>query len=305
MRLLAGATLGPYEVVAPLGAGGMGEVYRSRDVRLGRQVALKVLLTDCAQMLARLRREARLLARLEHPAIVRVYDLDVHAGRLYLAMEYATGGSLATARLEPVPLVRTLRGVVDALAHAHAHGIVHRDVKPENVLLLGARPARGRLPAVLADFGLAAGPGEGSAALRRPIVGTPLTMSPEQVAGGPLGPASDVFSLGVTLYRGLTGRWPFPGRTVVEVLGAVRHRPPAPMAGERRVPRRVEAIVERSLAKDPALRFASMDELGRELDRFLAGRSLFPAAFVPLVRLLGRRGARRAPGPAIHPEDLT
>ena len=288
-----------YEQRRVIGSGGMGTVLLARDRNLDRLVALKVLLTDCGQLLGRLRSEARLLARLEHPAIVRVHDLDVHDGRLYLAMEYARGGSLATARFEPVPLVRAARGVVDALAHAHDHGVVHRDVKPENVLLLGTagETRNGRGPAVLADFGLALGADEGSSALRRPIAGTPVTMAPEQIAGEPVGPASDVFSLGVTLYRALTGRWPFPGRTVHDVFDAVRHRAPDPLRGDRPVPRRLEAIVLKALAKDPAERFASMGQLGRALDRFLTGR--------PLFRLLPGRGPRPdvVRGPHIHPGD--
>ena len=292
-----------YEPRRVIGSGGMGTVLLARDRNLDRLVAIKVLLTDCHVLLARLRREARLLARLEHPSIVRVHDLDVHAGRLYLAMEYAPGGSLATSRAGLVEFVRTVRGVIDALAHAHARGIVHRDVKPENVLLLGPGRADGRGPAVLADFGLALGPDEGSLALRRPIVGTPVTMSPEQIAGDPVGPASDVFSTGVTLYRASTGRWPFPGRTALDVLEAIRERDPEPMrTSGSPVPRRLESIVLRALAKDPADRFPSMAELGRALDGFLLARTLFALPFGGLLR----RGSPRLPaGPTIHPEILS
>jgi serine/threonine-protein kinase len=294
-----------YERRRIIGTGGLGSVMLARDLNLDRLVAIKVLLTDCEQFLTRLRAEARLLARLEHPAIVRVHDLDVHQRRLFLAMEYAPGGNLALARLAPVPLVRTLRGIVDALQHAHAHGIVHRDVKPENVLLLDSPGGahRGRVPAVLADFGLAAGSGEGTSALRRPIVGTPLTMSPEQTAGEPVGPASDVFSLGVTFYRMLSGRWPFPGRTVLDVFDAICHQEPAPLsaggkAGSERIPRRLEAAVLKAIAKDPVDRFASMAEFGRALDRYLLGRSLFHLPFKPFSRRRGRSGSS---GSRIHP----
>ena len=277
-----------YQLRGVIGVGGMGTVWLARDRNLDRLVALKVLRTDCGKLLGRLRHEARLLARLEHPAIVRVYELDVHDRRLYLAMEYAPGGSLATARCAAVPLLRTLRGVIDGLQHAHSNGVVHRDVKPENVLLSGARGGeRQRAPAVLADFGLALGPGEGNDVLRRPIVGTPLTMSPEQVAGTPIGPASDVFSLGVTLYRVLSGRWPFPGRSVVEVFRAIRERAPVPLrcCGDRQVSRRLEAIVHKCLAKEPGERFASMAELGRAVDRVLRARSWWTLPFA------GRRPA--------------
>ena len=287
-----------------LGTGGMGTVMLARDRHLDRLVAIKILLTDCHQLLERLQQEARLLWRLEHPSIVRVYDLDVHERRLYLSMEYAAGGNLALARLEPEPLVRTVRGVVDALRHAHAHGIVHRDVKPENILLLdpAGRTSRGRTSAVLADFGLAAGPGEGDASLRRPIVGTPLTMSPEQVAGEPAGPTSDIFSLGVTLYRMLSGRWPFMGRNVQDVFDAIQTREPVRLRAamsdpSRKLSRRLESIVMKAIAKDPVDRFESMAELGRALDRFLLARSLFR---IPFTR--GQRSPRTS-RLRIHPEN--
>jgi len=285
-----------YEAVRVIGTGSMGTVRLARDRQLDRLVAIKTLDTDCGELLARLRREAWLLARLEHPSIVRVSELARHEGRLYLAMEYLAGGNLALARLAPEPLVRTLRGVVDALAHAHDRGVIHRDVKPENLLLTRAGGA-GR--AVLCDFGLAMGPGEGSPALRRPIVGTPLTMSPEQVDGAPLGPTSDVFSFGVTLYRLATGSWPFRGRTVFDVFDAIRRDEALPArALAPAVPRRLDAIVRKSLAKDPSARFASMHELGESLDRFLLARSLF--ALSPFRR---RRPEARAATDRIHPED--
>ena len=290
-----------YEVRRVLGTGGMGTVLLARDRNLGRLVALKVLLTQCSDYLERLRSEARLLARLEHPAIVRVHDLDVHDGRLFLAMEYVPGGSLALARLEPEPLVRSVRGIVEALAHAHRQGVVHRDIKPENILLFGekSRVASGRSPAQLSDFGLALGPKEGSEALRRAIVGTPLTMSPEQVRGEAPGPATDQFSFGTTLYRKLTGRWPFPGRSVDDVFDAIQERDPEPLNG---TPRRLGGIVLRTLEKDPADRFGSMEELGRALDRFLLSRSLFSFARNPFRRSSDSAEPRR---PRIHPEDLS
>ena len=297
-----------YEARRVIGTGAMGTVLLARDKSLGRLVAIKVLRTDCSDFLARLKREARLLARLDHPAIVRVHDLDVHRGRLYLAMEYAPGGNLALARLAPERLVRTIRGVVDALAHAHEQGIVHRDVKPENVLLTSrnGREAGARAPAMLSDFGLAAGPREGSPTLRRPIVGTPLTMSPEQANGEAVCPASDAFSLGVTLYRQLTGRWPFRGRNVVDVLEAIRTQPTPPMgvaqATGAPVPRPLERIVQRALAKDPRDRFESMEELGRALDRFLRPPSFFALSGWLRHRRVAPAAAPHANRPRIHPE---
>ena len=213
-------------------------------------------------------------------------------------MEYVDGGTLALARLDPRALVRTIRGVVDALGHAHESGIVHRDVKPANVLL----DRRGR--AVLTDFGLALGPDEGSGlgVSGRPIVGTPLAMSPEQVAGEETTHASDVFSLGTTLYRQLTGEWPFRGRTVSDVMHAIRSRDPAcPTTVRPEVPRALADVVLRCLAKRPDQRYGSMAELGSELDAFLDRRSVFARA-AELFR--GRRRARPS-GPRIHPEELS
>jgi len=296
-----------YRLLRLLGAGGLGVVYLARDRHLARLVALKFLSERCDHFLARFRREARWLARLAHPAVVPVYEMDELDGRAYLAMEYLDGGSLALARLAPRALVRTLRPVVDALAHAHAHGVVHRDVKPENVLL----DRRGR--AYLSDFGLALDPDEGCG--RRaglPIVGTPLTMSPEQARGERVDGRSDAFSLGVTLYRQLTGAWPFRGRTVADVLHALQHDPPAPpRALAPDVPRALERIVLRCLEKDPARRFPTLAELGDELDRFLAPRSAradrVRTALARASGLLGLRRAARATtdDARIHPEELS
>jgi serine/threonine-protein kinase len=287
-----------YQVLRILGVGGMGTVLLARDRSLGRLCAVKLLSEECPTWLARFRREARILAGLDHPSIVRVHDLDVFEGRTYLAMEYVRGGSLALARLEPVPLVRALRGVVEGLGVAHERGIVHRDVKPENVLLDRARESRDGVPvrAVLTDFGLAVSPFEEEGG-RRAVVGTPLTMSPEQVRGEPVTSQSDVFSLGVTLFRQLTGEWPFRGRRVTDVLEAIVHHPTPPLPDTSR---RLETIVQRCLAKDPAQRFASMEELGRALDRFLRGRALVAFA----QSLFPHR--RPAPdGPRIHPRETS
>ncbi len=283
-----------YEALRVLGSGAMGTVVLARDRELGRLVALKFLRETCAQFLERFRREARIMARLAHPAIVPVHEFRMGAPRPFLALGYVDGGNLGLARLEPRELVRTLRGIVDALAFAHAQGIVHRDVKPENVLL----DRRGR--AFLTDFGLALEPGEGK--LRGPA-GTPLTMSPEQVRGRGVGPASDQFSFGATLYRQLTGEWPFRGRTLIDVLLAIEHEPPRrPRALVPALPRALESIVLRCLRKEPAERFRSMTELGVALDRFLERRALLPS-WLPRRRTRPPPQARIHP-PSLHPEQL-
>ena len=287
-----------YQLLRVLGMGGMGTVLLARDRNLGRLVAIKVLHESCPDFLRRFRREARVMARLEHRSIVRVFDLDEHDGHTYLVMEYVDGGSLAQARLEPRPLLEALRDVIDALGHAHAHGVVHRDVKPQNVLLdRGGR-------AVLTDFGLALDPDEGTARDGvRPVVGTPLTMSPEQARGEGVGPASDVFSLGVTLYRQLTGEWPFRGRRVSDVLTAIRRRDPlSPRALCPDLPRELEQLVLDMLAKDPRQRVASMDALGERVDRLLGPCSWLRRARTWIARR--RQGAGDRTGPRIHPGEL-
>ena len=285
-----------YQLLRVLGSGGMGTVMLARDRQLGRLVALKFLRDPGPWFLERFRREARVLARLAHPSIVAVHEFDLFAGRAYLAMDYVDGGNLARAELEPRALVRALRGIVDALEHAHRLGVVHRDVKPENVLL----DRHGR--AFLADFGVAMEARARHASA--PVGGTPLTMSPEQARGERVGPASDLFSLGTTLYRQLTGSWPFRGRTLADVLFAIEHEePPPPRSVAPHVPVALERVVLRCLEKDPSARFASMAELGAELDRFLARRP-FLARFLSPFAGRFRRAAITRPRHRIHPEDL-
>ncbi len=284
-----------YQLLRVLGSGAMGTVVLARDRGLGRLVALKFLRESCPVFLERFEREARLLARLVHPSIVRVHEFDRFAGRPYLAMDYVRGGNLAQARLDPRELARSLRDVGDALGLAHSRGVVHRDVKPENVLLDG----RGR--AQLADFGLALERWESRSG--RPVAGSLWSMSPEQVRGEHVGPASDVFSLGSTLYRKLTGAWPFRGRSVGDVIQAIQEDAPVPprelVSG---VPRALEAIALGCLAKDPERR-PGIGEVGDGLGRFLERRTLYAR----VTRILGPNARERAVprGPRIHPEEFS
>jgi serine/threonine protein kinase len=285
--LAPGARIGSYEVIDRLGAGGMGEVYRARDTRLGRTVALKVLRAGAdPELLRRLDREARAASALNHPNIVHIYDVGVaasEAGAHYVVMEHVEGETLRR-RLAggslPIPDVLDLGAqLADGLAKAHRAGIVHRDLKPENLMVT----PDGLLK--ILDFGLAkrvVAP-LGDLAARETLsrhgtqagmlLGTLEYMSPEQASGRTVDYRTDQFSLGLILYEMATGRPPFRRDSPAQVLAAVIERDPEPLGHLRGdVPARLETLVSRCLQKDPRLRFAKTDELASELAT-LAGRS--------------------------------
>jgi len=273
--LQRGDRLGSYEIVEPLGAGGMGEVYRARDTKLRRDVAIKVLplFTANADRLARFEREGGMLASLNHPHLLTVYDIGDVDGRPYLVTEIVDGGTLKTWALgETRPWrqsVELLVGVADGLAAAHAAGIVHRDVKPDNILISTHGYAK------LADFGLAklfdVLDGEATTATvtmrTQPglIVGTIAYMSPEQAAGKPADARSDIFTFGVVLYEMLAGRRPFVGASDLEVLQRVQHQTADPLGEE--IPPALRMVVEKALEKDPAERYQSMRDMVVDLRR--------------------------------------
>jgi len=276
--LSKGTHLGPYEVLSPLGSGGMGEVYRAQDPRLGREVAIKVLPAELSLDASRVRRfekEARAASALNHPNIVTVYDVGASDGHSYIAMERVDGqtlrellegGALAIKRLLPIAAQ-----VADGLARAHEAGIVHRDLKPENVMV-----TKEGLVKIL-DFGLAklASPGSESGGSDLPaatgttpgvILGTVGYMSPEQASGAALDLRSDQFSFGSILYEMTTGSHAFQGKTPIDTLGAILNDEPLPIAEVNpRVPTALRWIVERCLAKDPRQRYSSTDDLARDL----------------------------------------
>ena len=279
MTLNAGTKLGPYEIVSPLGAGGMGEVYRARDTRLGRDVAVKVLPPDFAtdsQRRSRFEQEARAASALNHPNIVTVHDVGSADGHLYVAMELVDGRSLREIlEASRLPVSRCLdvgTQIAEGLARAHSAGIVHRDLKPENVML-----TKDGIVKIL-DFGLAkitktmggdvsemptAAPLATDAGT---VMGTVGYMSPEQAAGRPVDYRSDQFSLGTILYEMAAGKKPFQRDTAPQTMTAIIAEDPEPIASVNpRVPPPLRWIVDRCLAKEPESRYASTTDLAREL----------------------------------------
>ena len=281
MAISPGTKLGPYEVLAPLGAGGMGEVYRARDTRLDRTVAIKILpqqLAATAEMRQRFEREARAVSSLNHPHICALYDIGDQDGTEYLVMEYLEGETLAR-RLEkgPLPLADLLRyaiEIADALDRAHRQGIVHRDLKPGNIMLTKAG-------AKLLDFGLAKPGGAmvlsgetmtvspaGSRTLTAEgtIVGTVQYMSPEQLEGKEADARSDIFSFGALLYEMATGKRAFEGKSHASLIAAILEREPAPISQvQPMTPPGLERLVKTCLAKEPEERYQSAHDLKLQL----------------------------------------
>lgn len=273
-----GTRLGPYEILAPLGSGGMGEVYRAKDERLGREVAIKVLSGDVAADSERLRRfekEARSASALNHPNIVTIHDIGSFEGISYIAMEKVDGQTLRELVNGPLAIKRLLpiaTQVADGLAKAHDAGIVHRDLKPENVMV-----TKDGLVKIL-DFGLAkltakgSGSGEGAKLPTMTgttpgiVIGTVGYMSPEQAKGEALDFRSDQFSFGSMLYEMATGKRAFAKKTAIDTLGAILNEEPEPIASHNpRIPTPLRWIVERCLAKEARNRYASTEDLARDL----------------------------------------
>ena len=277
--LSKGTRLGPYEIQSPLGAGGMGEVYRARDERLGREVAIKVLSAELSLDPSRVKRfekEARSASALNHPNIVTVYDVGTTAGFSYIAMEQVDGQTLRKlldgGAISFRKLLSIAAQIADGLARAHEVGIVHRDLKPENVMV-----TKDGLVKIL-DFGLAklalkgSGSHEGSKLPTMTgttpglILGTIGYMSPEQTLGATLDFRSDQFSFGSILYEMATGSPAFQGKTPIDALGAILNDEPQPIAAVNpRAPIPLRWIIERCLAKDPRQRYSSTDDLARDL----------------------------------------
>jgi eukaryotic-like serine/threonine-protein kinase len=276
MTVVPGSSLGPYKIIAAVGAGGMGEVYKARDTRLDRTVAVKILpphLCSDPVLRQRFEREARAISNLNHPQICTVHDLGQHNGVAFMVMEFLEGQTLAQ-RLQsgPLPFAELLRyaiQIADALDQAHRHGIVHRDLKPGNVMLTGKN-------AKLLDFGLAKSTpaiAPGSSLTMVPTLTSPITqagtivgtfqyMSPEQVEGKDVDARSDIFAFGAVLYEMVTGRRAFLGKSALSVASAVLEKDPEPISRVAPLtPPALDRIVRRCLAKDPEERWQCARDL--------------------------------------------
>jgi hypothetical protein len=266
-----------YEILEELGRGGMAVVYKARDLRLGRVVALKMILAGAhagPAERARFRTEAEAIARVQHPDIVQIYEVGEHDGVPFLSLEFCPGGTLEQ-ELAGTPLAAreaaaVLERLARAVAAAHAVAVIHRDLKPANVLL-----AAGGTPKIT-DFGLAKQEGISGRTASGAVVGTPSYMAPEQAAGKrAVGPAADVYALGALLYEMLTGRPPFKAATLLETLEQVRTQEPVPVrALQPGVPRDLETICLKCLQKEPRKRYGSAALLAEDLRRFRAGEPI-------------------------------
>jgi serine/threonine protein kinase len=296
--------LGVFRLLRLIGSGGMGEVWLAEDTRLLRPVAVKSLPHEVAadaEARARLIREAQIAAQLNHPAIATVHAIEEHAGCLLLAMEFVDGQPFGAAmrnrELSDYDIVRIARDIADALAEAHERGIVHRDIKPDNVMVSGRRVK-------VLDFGIAKQIGNDSV---RPgqfqteagmVLGTIEYMSPEQALGKTIDARTDLFSLGVVLYQALSGVLPFSGETATELLLNICRDEPKPFAAVRSdLPNELGALIMRCLEKDRELRFGSARELAYALEHILPRLSKTALPATPTVQLTAR--ARPEPEPKV------
>jgi serine/threonine protein kinase len=279
----AGSLSGRYEIHDRLGSGGMSTVYRATDTILERTVAVKILaehLSDDERFVARFRREALAVAKLIHPHIVQVYDTGLDDGRHYIVMEYVEGRSGAQLLQRHGPLGPETTVVIgeqacSGLDYAHRRGIIHRDVKPGNLMIVGGPAGGGEMTIKLTDFGIARAAEQTRITQVGSVVGTAAYLAPEQVRGEEATPASDVYALGVVLFQFLTGRLPYEGSSLAELaIRQQNERPLPPRTYNDEVPETLSGAVLRALEGDPSRRFASADELARGLRGGLEGEDV-------------------------------
>jgi serine/threonine-protein kinase len=281
--MAAAALSGRYELGDRLGSGGMSNVYKATDLTLERTVAVKILaehLSDDERFVARFRREALAVAKLIHPNIVQVYDTGIDEARHFIVMEYVEGrsGAQILQRQGPLAAETAAEAGIQACAgldYAHRRGIIHRDVKPGNLMIVGGPVGGGPMTVKLTDFGIARALAQTRITQVGSVVGTAAYLAPEQVRGEEATPATDVYALGVVLYQFLTGRLPYEGSTLAEL--AVRQqneRPLPPSTYNSEVPEALGGAVLRALEGDPARRYASADELAGGLQLGLQGEDV-------------------------------
>lgn len=297
----SGSRIGDYELIDILGRGGMAVVYLARQLSLDRLVALKTVAAPFAADAhgrERFRREARAVAQLEHPRIVSIHDIGTSAGSMYYTMDYIAGSDLGRVMRHRTFSLREaaslVQKVAEAVEHAHQRGVLHRDLKPGNILLDEANEPH------VTDFGIALETDAGAGlTLTGDVLGTPPYMAPEALAGGhgKSGPASEVYALGAILFHLLTGRTPFTGTSASEILNlALTASPPSPRLLNPGIPRDLETICLKCLEKSPESRYASAGALADDLRRFLAGENILARPILAPVRFA--RWARRRPAPA-------
>ena len=288
---------GRYRILRKLGSGGMANVYLAEDQELGRRVAIKILNDRHAnddQFVERFRREAKNAASLSHPNIVSIYDRGEAEGTYYIAMEFLDGRSLKELIVSrgPAPVsvaIEYTRQILSALRFAHRNGIVHRDIKPHNVLVDG----EGRLK--VTDFGIARA-GASQMTEAGSIIGTAQYLSPEQAKGSPVDQTSDLYSVGIVLYELLTGVVPFSGDTPVEI--AMKHLsaiPDAPSSHRSEIPRELDKVVLRALAKDQHERYQTAEEMDADLGRVARGAAVSPATEEAATAIISRPPPTAAP----------